>query len=73
MAKQSTGRATSPFPSGVAKPAQRALASVGITRLEHCTRFTEQQLAELHGMGPRALGALRDALAAIGKSFAAPK
>lgn len=58
-----------PFPTGVAQPAVRALASVGVTRLEDATRFTEAELAALHGMGPKALGIIKDALRAQGKSL----
>jgi hypothetical protein len=58
-----------PFPKGVAQPAVRALASVGVTRLEDATRFTEAELAALHGMGPKALGIIKDALHAQGKSL----
>ena len=58
------------FPLKLAKPAQRALASAGYTRLDQLTTVTETDLAKLHGMGPKALGQLREALAAVGKSFA---
>jgi hypothetical protein len=58
------------FPPKLAKPAQRALIHAGYTRLEQLSTVTEAELAQLHGMGPKALGQLREALAAIGKSFA---
>ena len=58
------------FPKGVAKPALRALASVGVTRLDQVTRLTETELAELHGMGPKAIGLIKAALRAQGKSLA---
>jgi hypothetical protein len=32
-------------------------------------RHTERELRALHGMGPKALGILRDALAASGRRF----
>lgn len=57
------------FPRGVARPAVRALASIGVTRLDQLTKVTEAELIELHGMGPTALAALRAALAVRGKSF----
>jgi hypothetical protein len=60
----------SPFPKGVAKPAQRALASVGVTHLDQLTRFTESQLSALHGMGPNAIECIKAALHASGKSLA---
>ena len=58
------------FPRGVSQPAIRALHSVGISRLEECSKFTEAELAALHGMGPKALGIIRDALEASGADFA---
>jgi hypothetical protein len=58
------------FPKGVSNPAKRALASVGVTELDQLTRFTEAELARLHGMGPKALGILKAALAERGKALA---
>jgi hypothetical protein len=58
------------FPKGVARPAIRALASLGVTELDQLTRFTEAELKALHGMGPKALGVLKTALAARGKALA---
>lgn len=57
-------------PEGLARPAQRALAAAGYTRLEQLTKVTEADLAALHGMGPKAIGQLREALAARGLTFA---
>lgn len=68
------GRAdVSPFPKGVAAPAVRALASIGVTRLDQVTRFTQRELLALHGMGPKALGLIEAALKARGKSLAKDK
>lgn len=58
------------FPKGVSNPAKRALASVGVTELDQLTGFTEAELARLHGMGPKALGILKAALAERGKMLA---
>ena len=58
------------FPPKLSKPAQRALANAGYTRLAQLTAVRESDLAKLHGMGPKALGQLREALAARGESFA---
>jgi hypothetical protein len=57
------------FPNGVPRPAIRALASVGVTRLDQLARFTEAELLALHGMGPRAIRLLEAELRARGKSF----
>jgi predicted flap endonuclease-1-like 5' DNA nuclease len=57
------------FPSGVGGPALRALASAGIRSMADLARWTEADLVRLHGMGPKALGALRTALEASGGSL----
>jgi len=54
----------------LAAPAQRALAGAGITSLKQPTKLTEAELGQLHGMGPNALGTLREALRSKGLSFA---
>jgi len=58
------------FPRGIPQPAVRALASLGITRLDQVTGFTEAQLLALHGMGPKALGIIQAGLRARGRSLA---
>lgn len=55
------------------RPAQQALTEAGIQRLEQLTRFSEKEILRLHGMGPKALGILRQALADRGLSFAEKK
>jgi hypothetical protein len=58
------------LPSGLAKPARRALARAGYTRLEQFSKLSEEEVRQLHGMGPKAVDLIRDALAATGKTFA---
>jgi hypothetical protein len=50
-------------------PAHRALAGAGIQNLEQVSRFSEAELKKLHGMGPKAIKELREALAAKGLAF----
>lgn len=57
------------FPPGVGGPALRALSSAGIRSIDDLARWSEADLAKLHGMGPKALGVLRAALEASGRSF----
>ncbi len=57
----------------LAAPARRALAGAGIHRLDQLTRFTEQDIKQLHGIGPNALDQLRRALKLRGLSFAKDK
>jgi predicted flap endonuclease-1-like 5' DNA nuclease len=58
------------WPSGIGRPAQRALVNAGIGDLAALAKWREAEVAALHGMGPKALGVLREALAAQGLSFA---
>lgn len=61
------------FPRAIGRPATRALAAAGYTRLDQLPAVAERDLLRLHGMGPKALGILRDALHARGRSFAPPE
>jgi DNA-directed RNA polymerase alpha subunit len=63
-------RENNDLPSGLAKPAQRALTRAGYSRLEQFTKLREEEVLQLHGMGPKALEQIRRALAARGLSFA---
>ncbi len=56
------------FPK-IGAPATRALEAAGYANLKHLTKVTESEIAQLHGMGPKALGILREALKAEGLSF----
>ncbi|MBI5351330.1 MAG: DUF1801 domain-containing protein [Chloroflexi bacterium] len=61
---------TSAFPK-IGAPATRALEAAGYSRLEQLTKVSEAEIGQLHGMGPRALGILRDTLKEKGLSFKA--
>jgi hypothetical protein len=61
--------AESDLPIKLAKPAQRALKGAGYFRLEQLANLTEDELKKLHGMGPKAMEQIRNALAAEGLSF----
>ena len=52
----------SDLPHGVGRPARRALAEAGYTRLEHLTEVREAEILKLHGVGPKAVGEIRRAL-----------
>jgi predicted flap endonuclease-1-like 5' DNA nuclease len=58
------------LPNGLSQPAIRALAGVGVTTLDQLTEFRERDLADLHGMGPKGVRILREALAERGLTFA---
>ena len=53
----------------IGKPATRALAAAGITTLEQVAKLSESTLLAVHGVGPKAIRVLRDALAAAGKQL----
>lgn len=65
----STQLSSSDLPK-LAAPAQRALAGAGIQNLKQLSTFSEQEIKELHGIGPNALKDLHRALKAKGLSFA---
>jgi uncharacterized protein YdhG (YjbR/CyaY superfamily) len=56
------------FPK-IGAPATRALEAAGYSRLEQLTKVTEAEVGQLHGMGPKALGILRETLKEKGLSF----
>jgi uncharacterized protein YdhG (YjbR/CyaY superfamily) len=53
----------------IGAPATRALAHAGITRLADVATWTERDLLELHGVGPKAIRILQPALAEQGLNF----
>ena len=58
------GRPTpDPLPRGIGAPATRALARVGITTLDDARGADLDELLRLHGVGPKAIRILREALA----------
>ncbi|MBK7219710.1 MAG: DNA-binding protein [Candidatus Promineofilum sp.] len=58
------------WPRAAGNPARRALELAGYTRLEQLAGTRSADLAKLHGVGPKALRVLAEALAARGLSFA---
>ncbi|HKY55990.1 MAG TPA: DUF1801 domain-containing protein, partial [Anaerolineales bacterium] len=61
------------FPRSIGNPARSALEHAGYTKLKQLTKVTEKELGKLHGIGPKALGILREELKAKGMSFAAER
>jgi hypothetical protein len=53
----------------IGAPATRALAGIGVTRLDQLADYRERDLLALHGFGPRALRILTEALQASGQSL----
>ena len=61
-----------PLPK-IGAPATNALAGAGITTLEQVAKLSEPELLALHGVGPKAVRLLQEALAPAGKSLAKPR
>lgn len=59
------------FPPGLSGPALRALANAGITSMAQLAKWSEADVAALHGMGPSGIRALALALATEGRAFRA--
>lgn len=57
------------FPRGIGAPATRALVAAGHTRLAQLADVPAAELAALHGVGPKALRVLGEALAERGLSL----
>ena len=50
----------------IGMPATNALASIGITTLSQVSQLTEEELLATHGVGPKAIRVLKEALAENG-------
>ena len=59
---------TSPdgFPRGIGRPATGALLAAGYTDLTQLDGMAERELLRMHGVGPKAVAVLREALAERG-------
>ncbi len=59
------------FPPNIGAPATRGITRAGIVSLTDLTGWSEAELGELHGVGPKAIAILGTALDDAGKAFAA--
>lgn len=69
--KKSSAKKSEPgseFPK-IGAPALRALAGAGIKTLKQLAKHSEAEIAELHGMGPKAIGLLKKKLKSEGLAF----
>lgn len=57
------------FPPGMSGPGLRALGAAGIRSMDDLARRTEADVAALHGMGPKGIRLLREALTASDRAF----
>lgn len=66
--RAASGEVTTDLPP-IGRPATRALVTAGITDLDQVAARSEAELLALHGLGPRAVRLLAEALAAQGRSL----
>jgi predicted flap endonuclease-1-like 5' DNA nuclease len=59
------------LPHAIGNPATTALEMRGVTELSQLAAWTEKELSELHGVGPKAVSILRGALKEQGLQFRA--
>ena len=64
--KASTHPNEAAFPAGLSGPALRALAQAHVRAMSDLMKWSEADLAKLHGMGPKAIRTLKVALAEQG-------
>ena len=62
-------KATNDLPQKLGKPAERALSAAGIHTLQDLTKFTEKEVAILHGDGSTAIVKLKAAMEERGMGF----
>jgi hypothetical protein len=58
-----------PIPPGIGAPARRSLAHAGLETLEQVVQFGRRNLAGLHGMCPKTMAQLQDAMDEHGLAF----
>src|SRR5262249_27228191 len=61
------------FLSNLSAPARRALENEGIMTLTKLSKYTENEILRLHGMGPSSVPKLKANLRGEGLSFLAPR
>lgn len=65
----SSSPAPGDLPASIGAPATRALHGEGIETLDELARRTKREVAALHGVGPKAVRILEEALAERGLDF----
>lgn len=72
MAATPDVRPVGDLPNGIGKTAARELSLRGITSLGQVTHHSQKELLAIHGVGPKTIVILREALAAKGLEYKAP-
>jgi hypothetical protein len=66
-AEAAAGSTAGDLPAGIGRPATRALSGAGVTTLDAVAGHTAAELLALHGVGPKAVRILSEALAERGQ------
>ena len=72
MAPTPDMRPVGDLPDAIGKTAARELYLNGITSLQQVAAHTKKELLAIHGVGPKAIAILGDALAARGLDYKQP-
>jgi predicted flap endonuclease-1-like 5' DNA nuclease len=72
VAPTSDVRPVGDLPDAIGKTAARELSRNGITSLQQLANHSEKELLSLHGVGPKAIAILGEALAAKGLAYKSP-
>ena len=72
MADTPDVRPVGDLPDEIGKTAARELSFNGITSLHEVARHSKKELLAIHGIGPKAIAILGDALAAKGLDYSGP-
>ncbi|TWT01418.1 DNA-binding protein [Planomicrobium sp. CPCC 101079] len=57
------------LPKGIGKPAEQAFSAAGYFQLEQFTQVSEKDILKLHGVGPKAVKVIQQALREKGWTF----
>ena len=69
MARDVPGEPVDHFPRGTGRPAAGALFAAGYRSLDDLNGESESQLADIHGVGPKALMVIKAALVERGQGL----
>jgi uncharacterized protein YdhG (YjbR/CyaY superfamily) len=69
MTRNDVKRSANSLPDRLGAPAQRALSGAHIASLKDLQKWREEDVAKLHGLGPKTLTALRAAMKSAGMSY----
>jgi hypothetical protein len=72
-AETAAAGAVGDLPKAIGRPATQALAGAGVTELSQVAEISDAELLALHGVGPKAVRILREALSAASRPRESPE